>query len=213
MKEIETLMAEFKAEDEYIEEIQLRAKRYWRERKWPQNPEAWLRKAEVQIPNDITRLPPNLREEFEMLFRTQLRHAKHCLANGDADGLTVAIMLLDTNCETVRTNIRLHREASYSALQSDKGDKGAQARWGNRGELNKKIKELAQRQDDWGSLPTAELWPLLYAWLDENRLNPSETTGKTTDKSRIIWDGNPSGISYKTFKNQISAHRQQQNKK
>ncbi|WP_334079117.1 hypothetical protein [Microbulbifer sp. M83] len=210
MSELEAFIAELEAENDYKEEMRLKAKRY----KQPKDPNAWLNRIEAIYRNELPKLPPELFDEFNRLSASQLKLARHCLKTEDSDELAVTIMLLYENLKIVRDNIQLSRAFHYSASQREKGREGAKARWGNRTELDLAITALANKQDHWGPLPTAELWPLLYAMLDDKGLNPNDTSReKPKNKDKITWDGYPKGITYKTFTNQISARRQKKSKK
>ena len=110
---------------------------------------------------------------------------------------------------------RLKHEETRQKL-SPAGKKGAKARWhsdGNRwGEDNvvqKIIASLAATTDRWGGpMKAKELWPLLYSELEQAHLNPEEVgPAETCEESKMQWEGNSSGVSFKTFQNMLSTAR------
>ena len=110
---------------------------------------------------------------------------------------------------------RLLHEETRQKL-SPAGKKGAEnrwhkngSRWGENNEFHKIIASLAATTDRWGGTMSAkDLWPLLYSGLEEAHLSPVELgPADTCDTSVMQWEGNSSGITFKTFKSKLSEAR------
>lgn len=98
---------------------------------------------------------------------------------------------------------------------SEAGKKGAKKRWGgdslsgSEGEVRNIIAALAIKNGEWGGhLTSKELWPEFYSKLDEAGLNPKDDAGPDIDDdSWVKWDGRPNGMTFRVFKNKLSAAR------
>jgi hypothetical protein len=96
-----------------------------------------------------------------------------------------------------------------SETRSDAGSKGAAARWEGHDEVGNIIARLAKRTDELGGIPDInELWPEFFAALGEAGLQPHDNSGaQVCDTDRMTWSGSDKGMTFKTFKNRISAAR------
>ncbi|GEM_PF-3948236 len=208
-EDLKALFEAFKAEDDYLQETHLRAKRYWHERIFPPDPRAWLAKAEREFEAKIPLLPQELQGKFQRYAEDQLRSGRRCIQVADTEGLAMYLMMLDVNIDAVRQNINLEMAYAYSDVQSGKGSAGAAARWGDRHHQNKVIEILSEKKDELGDLlPNVDLWSELYGMLDGEGLSPLDTSGeRPKDTDRICWEGNPEGLTYKTFRNRVGKFR------
>lgn len=102
-----------------------------------------------------------------------------------------------------------HRESlenrRYRARQSDRGKQGGPNRWGGdaREEYAAATQRLARMRDAWGEpVPPAELWPLLFAELDNADLAPAETAEGIYEVSGLT-----DPITFEGFRKQIQRAR------
>jgi hypothetical protein len=102
-----------------------------------------------------------------------------------------ALQLLNSGVVLGHTVTKAHvmpREESarkYSGTQSEKGKKGAAARWESNGaqvKVKQIIESLAPRRDWLGDFePPNELWPVLFSEMDAASLNPVEAEAEAED--------------------------------
>lgn len=112
---------------------------------------------------------------------------------------------------------------NYSKDQRERGRKGGEKRWAGYRTLESVYRALAERTDELGDpVPSNELWPELYSFLDDKKLNPAEIEHEADIQKDVIrWsegyieDGDSSHkisagkITRGTFKNRISDLRQE----
>jgi len=150
------------------------------------------------------RARPHFREALAHARRAKAALRRNDLVEYEAERLRACLEL-----QTAAVHFRQEYIDQYRAIQTVKAQAGAAARFPTHSEIRDIIAALARRTDELDDpLPASDLWPDFYSALDKAGLRPDDSSGERVhDDDRMTWDGNDQGMTYKTFRNRISAAR------
>lgn len=141
-EELEKLKAWVEAENDYMQERELRAKRLL----MPADPAAWLDKLEVILARELPRLPDEVRAEFMTLTESQIEGARLAIKHSQ-DRLPTLIGLLHDNLEIIRSNIDLKTAGETRRGKSTGGKTTAAIK---KAEAAERVKEAARLWEELG---------------------------------------------------------------
>lgn len=153
--------------------------------------------------------------DFAIQIRSLIKIIRSALEKNDCDEVCRFAMEFGETFTAIRFKFNWEKPAlmgeSHSKSQSERAQhpRSKINVDGEKFSINSIVIKLAKKKDEWGYVPTKDLWNELFSELDKKHLKPVE---KSVGKEEIIHyskddDGNFDEIKFSSFKTMISTKR------